>query len=67
MTPIPVVTIAEPIECALPELPQPFEIVGMASPDGILVTRTDAANIASYVLGLRAWIVAAAPCIGGAK
>lgn len=67
MTPIPVVTIAEPVECALPELPQPFEIVGMASPDGILVTRSDAANIAAYVLGLRAWIVAAAPCIGGAK
>jgi len=64
--PIPAVTIAEPIECALPELPQPFELVGMATPDGIVMTKTDMANIASYVLGLRAWIVAASSCITAA-
>lgn len=67
MTPIPVVTITEPVECALPELPQPFEIVGMASPDGIVITKTDAANIASYVLAQTAWIRAATACIGGAR
>lgn len=65
MTPAPVVTVAEPVECRLPELPLPFEIVGMASPDGIVVTKTDAANIAAYVLAQTAWIRAASVCIGG--
>ena len=38
----------------------------MATPDGIVMTKTDMANIASYVLGLRAWIVAASSCITAA-
>lgn len=67
MTPIPVVTIADPIECHLPDLPQPFEIVGMASPDGIVITKSDAANIATYVMAQTAWIRAAAACISPAS
>lgn len=38
----------------------------MASPDGIVITKTDAANIASYVMAQTAWIRAATACISAA-
>lgn len=66
MAPVPVTVVADPVECRLPELPQPFELVGMASPDGIVITKTDAANIASYVMAQTAWIRAATACISAA-
>ena len=67
MTPIPVVTIAEPIVCNLPELPMPAEPIGMATPQGIVVTKSDLAGVAAEIMGLREWIRSAAICIGGAR
>ena len=57
------VTISKSPDCHLPTLPVPFQIVGMASPDGILVTKSDIADLARYILGLRNWVNAADACL----
>lgn len=67
MIPAPVVTVAEPIVCALPPLPFPAQLVGMATPDGIVMTKSDMAELARYTAGLQAWIQAASICIGGGE
>ena len=65
VTPAPVVTVAPPLPCELPELPGPIQMVGFPSPDGqqIYVSTTDFRNFAVYLAGMRAWIVAAAICL----
>lgn len=53
----------DPVPCRLPVLPEPVQVVGMATPDGIYVTKTDVANLAAYIVGVRGWIRAAALCL----
>jgi hypothetical protein len=50
----------------LPAFPDPAPIaVGFPTPDDILITRTDFANLLAYVEGMRAWIEVAAGCLKG--
>lgn len=67
MTPPPVTIVAEPIECPLPELPVAAKPIGMATPNGIVVTRSDLEDVAREIQGLRDWIVSAAICIAPSK
>ena len=52
-----------PVPCNLPPLPEPVQIVGMAAPDGIYVTKADVAALVGYLVGVRGWISAAAACM----
>jgi hypothetical protein len=54
----------DPVPCDLPALPEPVQVVGMAAADGIYVTKTDVANLAAYLVGIRGWVRAAAICLG---
>jgi hypothetical protein len=62
--PAPVVEVAKPPECDLPDLPGPIHpAIGYPDPNGIYLTRTDFADLASYVMALRDWVLAAQPCL----
>ncbi len=65
VTSAPIVTVAEPLPCELPPLPQPFEFVGFPSDDGskIYVTISDLKQLAVYLVGMRAWITVASTCL----
>ena len=45
----------------------PAQLVGMATPDGIVMTKADMSELARYTAGLQAWIRAASICIGGGE
>lgn len=64
VTPAPVVVLGKLPECALPELPGSIKpMVGYPDPDGIYLSRSDFASIATYVMAMRDWIIAAQPCL----
>jgi hypothetical protein len=63
VAPAPIVTVAPRAVCNLPALPQPFDLVGMATPDGIVITKSDMAPLVGYLVAVRAWINAAQICI----
>jgi hypothetical protein len=55
--PVKVITI-DPPRCVLPDLPEPFKMVGYPSPDGqqIYMSKTDVAQLAVYLAALRNWV-----------
>lgn len=66
VTPAPVTVIAEPLACNLPALPMPIaKPIGFPSPDGqsIYMSTSDAALLVDYLMSMRGWIEAAAPCL----
>lgn len=63
LAPLPVAIAAPKLPCELPELPLPVQLVGMASPDGIVLTKSDAIALLAYLEGERAWIDAARVCL----
>lgn len=64
----PVVAVMAPeLPCNLPTLPVPIQVVGMASEQGVLVTKTDLQSLVIYLAGIRAWVDAAQLCIGGQR
>ncbi len=63
--PPPVVTVVRPPPCTLPELPNPLPQLGVpdAQRDGYFVPRQSWALLGGYMVGMRAWIVAAHGCL----
>lgn len=63
VTPAPITVVAPRTPCLLPALPAPFELVGMPTPQGIVITKSDMAPLAGYLVAVRGWIAAAQICI----
>ncbi len=63
VSPTPIVTVAPSLPCSLPPRPQKYEHVGMASPDGIVVTKSDLAGLVVWLEAMNAWAAGAAVCL----
>jgi hypothetical protein len=49
--------------CILAPRPQPYELVGMASPDGVLVTKSDLKSLLVWLGAMNSWAESAALCL----
>lgn len=64
VVPKPSVQLARMPECVLPDLPGPIHpAIGFPDANGIYLTKSDFADLASYVMALRDWVLAAQPCL----
>lgn len=65
-TPETVYSTLSPPTCNLPSLPDaPTVTVGFPTPDAVMVSKTDYAQMLAFVDGLADWIVAAEGCLRG--
>lgn len=56
--------MTERLPCDLPPLPQPIALGGVPQGETIVVTKDGLAELARYLVGVRAWIAAASGCLG---
>lgn len=61
--PMPTYVEAPRLPCSLPPRPRAFEVVGMPSTEGILVTKTDLAGLLAWLTSTSKWMDAAAVCL----
>lgn len=54
---------ADPVPCTLPPLPQPVVFGGVPSGENVLVTKDGLVELARWIAGTRAWIIAASGCL----
>ena len=62
--PEPIVSLIHSPTCNLPSLPDsPTVTVGFPTPESVMVSKTDYAQMLVFVAGLRDWIAAASACL----
>jgi hypothetical protein len=49
--------------CILSPRPQPYQLVGMASPGGIVVTKSDLAELLTWLTAMSDWAASAQLCL----